>query len=306
MNKKNIFNFKIIGVYFAAALAAIATFPYGYKFSYIFSIENHFLQMAVGGLLGTVAMLANMALGAYSLLKIDIKSNKTHAVYIFILSILGSIPLGFLCFFGYSSILPIIINIILSLVVIFVNTGINYTAINSLLKNLLGNKKNKFLHGRFVAKMVGFAIGICASSVSYLATAHGLSSLFISYNWSRATSQDLGVYLAIIAWLPFAALYSNATQLAGERLYGFFTQFKRSLKKISTVDILILLFSLLSGSAFAQMVIEFFNPAYYIPMWFKSSLIQLLVMPLLMPLTLLAAATVNYFALRGIIVAQKD
>ncbi len=293
----------------AALIASLATFPYGYKFATLFNLPNDATYVIVGCLLGGSASLANAILGIYSLSNIKI-TQKGNLYGIATLSTLGAIPTGFFSYFGYNHILPISLNVITSIIVVIVNTGINFTAIVNLLKNIknflekkqASKKVNWF---RTVICAIGGIVGVLISLTAYLATTNGIAHIAMNYISSQAAALYIGSTLAIIAWLPLGALYLNSTEIVTEKIYDFFVKLKYNSKHIRIYDLLLIIFVLLSGTAFSRMVYDFYDPKNMIPDFFKLPFIQAIAYHYLMPLALVSSAAVNYFAFINIIKSDK-
>ncbi len=296
---------KLLLVFGFSAIAAAATFPYGYKFATLFHLSSRTLHLSLAYLFGVVAWLANMTLGAYSLLNIKKEKQTGNVFAMAILSIFGAVPMGFFSYEAYQGALPASLNAINSLIVIIVNTGINYTAILNLLKSSKELIKKMGEHVinwvRFSFCTVGGVTGALVSLTAYLATTNGLAHIFMHYHLTPSLSLYIAAILAIIIWLPFGALYVNSTQAVVAKIYNFFSKEKHAFKKIKLFNIIFILFALMSGTAFAQMVLDFYHPHNMIPTFFKLPLIQAIASNGLMPFALLSSGAVNYFALVNVI-----
>jgi hypothetical protein len=294
---------KLLFIFIASSIAATATFPYGYKFASVFHLNSYPLHLSLAYLFGGVSYLANMILGTYSLL--NIKKETQNIFLVTTLSIFGAVPMGFFSFTGYQSVLPISLNILNSFIVIIVNTGINYTAIFNLLKNskalIKKSSKQAIYQPRFLLCTAGGIIGALVSITAYLATTNGLAHIFAHYQLTPALALQIAAIIAIIIWLPFGALYVNSTQTVVGNIYAFFSEKGHGFKKIKLHHMALILFVILSGSAFAQMVLDFYHPDNMIPLFFKLPLIQMIAHHYLMPFALLSSAAVNYFALVRVI-----
>jgi hypothetical protein len=296
---------KLILVFGASAIAATATFPYGYKFAALFHLNSHTLYLSIACLLGGVAWLANTTLGSYSLLNMKKGKQAQNVFLMTMLSIFGAVPMGFFSYAAYENALPATFNVINSLIVIIVNTGINYTALFNLLKSSKELIKKMSEHAinwvRFSFCTVGGITGAVVSLTAYLATTDGLANIFLHYHLTPSLSLRVAAILAIIIWLPFGALYVNSTQAVVAKIYNFFSEEEHAFRKIKFSNIIFILFALMAGTAFAQMVLDFYNPHNMIPVFFKLPLIQTIASNGLMPLALLSSAAVNYFALVEVI-----
>ncbi|MCC2666295.1 MAG: hypothetical protein K0S63_211 [Gammaproteobacteria bacterium] len=292
---------KLLLVFSASAIAAAATFPYGYKFAALFHLNSPALHLLLAYLLGGVAWLANMTLGAYSLLNIKKEKQTQNFFLMMILSIFGAVPMGFFSYAAYKSTLPSSLNVLNSLIVIIVNTGINYTALFNLLKSgkeLIKKMGEHAINGvRFLFCTVGGTIGAIVSLTAYLATTDGLAHILLHYHLTPSLSLQIAAILAIIIWIPFGALYVNSTQAVVAKIYNFFSEEEHAFRKIKFFNIIFIVFALMAGTAFAQMVLDFYHPHNMVPVFFKLPFIQAIAANGLMPLALLSSAAVNYFAL---------
>ncbi len=304
------FNLKFTLIVIAALIASLATFPYGYKFSFLLNLPNGLSYIIVGCLLGGISSLANAILGVYSLSSIKI-TKKTHTYIIAAISTLGAIPTGFFSYFGYLPILPNTLNIVTSIVVLMVNSAINFTAVLNLsysVKKFLHERHsvNKINWARTLVCVMGAVIGAIVSLTAYLATTNGIAHMALNVVSSPNTALHIGSILAFIAWLPLGALYLNAMGFVTAKIYDFAAALRANIKKVDFYKILLVIFVLLSGTAFSRMAYDFYAPQNMLPSFFKSNFIQFLAYHYVMPLALISAAAVNYFALINMIKPEKD
>lgn len=291
----------------AGITAASGTIPYGWNFALNFPISNTSVKLILSLTFALTAAFANAALGAYSLLYIRrAETDSKFNLIAIAIAVIGSIPTGFICFVGYEKILTTFLNILLSVTVIVVNAAINFTAIRKAINSIINHLKQKnqrnteITSQEKIAKMIGLIIGLTVTLTFYLASTNGLYQLFkLVHSFSTDTIKHLSQLLAIIIWLPGAALFGNSTQIVACLVYNFTKSFKQKIHKISWINICIILLAILSAGGFAQMTIDFFNPTMNIPDFFKQSYIQKLIFTVFVPLSYLASAAVNGIALRN-------
>jgi hypothetical protein len=293
-------NYKLVICAFLSFCAALGTLPYGYRFAEIFGLKNKLFLITFGLTFALTAGLANMMLGTYSLT--NKKPGEKMVPSILLLSTLGSMPYGFLCYFGYQSLLPFVLNVTISVIVVIVNAGIGYTAIRNLLlsiKPLFTSQKEKLklFSGQAIVRMLGFLIGLSVSIVTYLAASSGITDLLISFNQTWLVQQHFGFIIAIIPWLPAAALFANANQVVAADLYHSVSDFQNIGKNLNLNTVLLILFCLASGTAIAEMTFESFDLAKHIPAFFKTDLIQIIAHSYLVPIALFSSAALNYFSI---------
>lgn len=280
--------------------AALGTIPYGYQFPTFFGWENSTLLISFGVFFAFCACIANMMLGTYSLLNIKNKKTEKIKLNVIVVSTLGSIPYGFLCYFGYQNTMPFLINIIISVIVVIVNTGIGYTAIKNLIisfKELFHPEKQKTHARETISHIVGFLIGIAISLVTYLAASSGITDLLVYYNQTTLLQYNVGFILAVISWIPCAALFANANQIVAAELYNNLKSFQKFFKNINWVNILFFIFCIASGTAIAQMTSDSFS-AKRIPALFKSDFVQYVAQHYLIVIALFSSAALNYFSMK--------
>ena len=310
-----ILNILVIGVIVLAALiASSGTLPFGWDFAKNFFSANSVAHFIFGVLFAATAALANTALGTYSLLAIKRATKKfEQRLLAAFISAVGAIPSGFICYEGYKNMIPAFFAAILSLIVSLVNGAIGYTAMKNAIKNIYSylatdkttraaNKKSTqpISIGEKIAKICGLIIGISVTVTFYLASAQGLIDIFMNLlELPLAMAKSVSYPLAVILWLPGAALFGNSTQIVAGTIYRFIVEIRQNIQAATYKDLSITIFSLFSGGAFAQMTAEFFNPAINIPDIFKSPFIQLLAVKLLVPFAFIASASVNMVALKS-------
>jgi hypothetical protein len=280
--------------------AALGTVPYGYQFAEMFGIPNPTFLLTFGVIFALCASLANMMLGTYSLLNIKTKKTEKINKNIILVSTLGSVPYGFLCYFGYQNTLPSLANIAISVIVVVVNAGIGYTAIKNLMisyKEMMSTPNKQGGDVAFV-RIIGFLIGIAISLVTYLAASSGITDLLIHFNQTTLVQYHLGFILAILSWIPCAALFANANQTVAGELYTNVKDFRTFLKSVNFINILFLLFCLASGTAIAQMTASSFSPEKNIPALFKADIVQFIVQHYLIITALFSSAALNYFSIK--------
>jgi hypothetical protein len=294
------FNKKLITCIILSFFAALGTVSYGYQFAKYLQPHSTVVLMSVGAIFAMCAMLANMMLGTYSLMNIKSENNQKIQLPILLVSSVGAIPYGFLCFFGYQNISPSIVNISISSIVVIVNAGIGYTAIQNLWFNLqkmftksAGNNTPKM---KIIVQLVGFIIGLAISLLTYMAASSGITDLFIHYHLTTLVEYKAGFILAILSWIPCAALFANANQEVAGELYDKVGNFNKFLKSINKFSVAFFLFCLCSGTAIAQMMAVSFAPDKNIPEVFKADMIQILVQYLI-PIALFSSAALNYFSI---------
>ena len=134
----------------------------------------------------------------------------------------------------------------------------------------------------------------------YLAGTQGLHNLLPALKLEKL-NDPIFIYLsAIFLWFPLACLFSNSFQKIIGNIYQL-TKRERILKNLNYFIVILFVFCIFSGSAFAQMTKEFFLPSKYTPWVFKTEFVQYAVNYFLVPLALLVSASVNAVALQGLI-----
>lgn len=295
---KKIFSPKVIIILICSFIAGMGTTPYGFRFAKILDNYNYFLFLGVGGLFAATALFANMALGSYSLMNVNFKQKLINSYYLIIGSIVSALPFGFICYFGFKNYLPFIINLITSIIVFVVNTGISYSA----LYNFLSDKKNQKIKKtafdlRFVQQL-GFVIGFFVSITVYVATAHGMTHLLTSIMGNPSLAFYIASIVAIFSWIPFLALYSSSTKIVSERIYLSFSKKLSKVNKINKLNLLFIVIAIGSGASFTQIAIDFFNPNTDIPSFFKTEFMQSFIDQFIIPCAFFSSAAVNYLALK--------
>jgi hypothetical protein len=284
-----------------SVFAALGTIPYGYRFAEYLG-ENAAVLLIFGIMFAAAASLANVMLGTYSLLDMKSDSKKKIDPRIIFVSTVGSVPYGFLCYFGYQNTLPLLINVFISVVVVVVNAGIGFTAISNLILNIreIANNKSsnsKSTVGDGVVRLVGLVIGLAISVVMYLASSSGITDLLIHYNQVELVHYHAGFIIAIFSWIPGAALFANANQIVASELFQKVSDVKKFVAGINLTNIAFLLFCLASGTAIAQMTADSFDPGKNIPAFFKTDVIQYFVLHYLVFIALISSAALNYFSI---------
>jgi hypothetical protein len=227
------------------------------------------------------------------------------------LSTVGSVPYGFLCYFGYQNTLPLVINVTISVIVVIVNAGIGYTAIRNLFittKRLLvrsSHAESTTTKPEAAVRCLGFIVGVAISLVTYLAACSGITDLFTHYGLNTLVHYNAGYILAISSWIPCMALFANANQIVAGELFVKLSDFKKFVKGISLSNIAFLAFCLASGTAIAQMTADSFDPAKTIPGFFKVEAIQFLVQHYLIIIALFSSAALNYFSIAKLLQRMK-
>ena len=309
--KKKIYNIKFGICFFFALIASSGVILYGYEFANLIQIKLKYLVVTIGLLSASCSMLANIILGTYSLL--IIKKNKTDDInwIIMLVSLIGSVPYGFLCFFSYQKTLPIIVNTTLSCIVFIVNAGIGYTALKKVyegVSNYAGKKKlrDKVGLSEKGVRLLGIFIGAIISTTMYLATCHGLTDLFNKFGFHQLVDMQVGYYLAIVSWIPVAALFANGNQAVAYNLYSAIVNFKKTISSTKISDISLIVFCLFSGTAIYSMMHDAYDSTKIIPDFFKLDMIQALVNNYLLPIALLSSGAINFNAIQNIKAYLKD
>lgn len=295
-----------IPIILAALVAASGTTPYGWKFSYTI-LHSPMLNIFLGIIFASTATFANAALGAYSLL--DALQKWRHETFFKVIILLGvsfaaAIPLGFICFVGYQGILPVAVNIFISIIVVIINTGVGFTAINNLLMKIISyfNQRNQDRQRNYhegsekTSRIVGFLLGLAVTLTFYLAGTDGLSLLLANTSLNKNLIRIISYSCAFIIWIPAAALFSNSSQEAGGIIYKYVSEFHK-LKEIHLKNIVIIIIAVLSGAAYTQMTVEFFNINKNIPMIFKSDIVIFFSHHVLTVISYLVSIAVNEIAL---------
>lgn len=307
MKKNHIYLLLII---LASLISALGNIPYGFRFSYTVFPSFEPFSMIAGLVFALTASLANAALGSYSLLSMHVEKFSELRISVLILSILASIPTGFMCFLGYRNIIPNTINSIVSIMVCIVNSGIGYRAISNLIedgKKLRANylkwvNNTYYLMGvipELTIRTLGFILGLGVSLVSYAAASDGMHIVFSNFNFTNNWISPLIYVLAVLPWIPSAALFANSTQQVSGDIYQKTRDiiFNKANDHINPTQLFIIIVSILSASSLCQIVLELLSPSSHIPELFKAEDIQLIIHRILAPITFISSACVNYLAL---------
>lgn len=294
----------------SAIVASLGTYPYAKDFSHSL-FNNHTLSLFIAGIFVPAAVSANIALGVYSLNDTLVQSRKENGLrtlLIIAICLLAALSNGFMCFVGYYDRLNVFTNILLSLAVVSVNTGIGFSAINNALNDLThltkpnSGKKIKRAFKQDPAKqflsLVVMLSALLVTLTAYLASTHGLSMLLEQTSLSVDMIKKISYITAIVIWLPGAALFANGSRITLLKLYE---GFKSKRLKFSYVSMGIILIAIASGSAYAQMALEFFNTSKFIPNIFKDLASHVnFVFYVIMPLAFIISGTVNAYALENL------
>lgn len=298
-------HWKLTFLFSMAIIASLATFPYGFRFAYHCGINNPIITIILGIFFATIATVANTILGTYSLMQISFKKFNRMRLIIIMISIIGSIPVGFFCYFGYEKIIPSLLNCILSTVVVIVNGAIGLTAMRNLIdkqrsvtKYLFSFFKNQscMINGEIFFCLIGFLIGIAVSSIGYLATVNGIHRIFISHPDGQGSQYHFCYLLSIFAWLPLAALYAHANATVTKEIYGSIVNLSHWIKKFNVISLLSFIFFLSSGTALAQIARETIERSVNITDVFITRPFSELFYSFIIPLALISSAAVNYFS----------
>jgi hypothetical protein len=173
--------YQFLLVIIATTISAMGTVPYAYRFGQ--TLWQGYLAVTVWSVvLVATAVLANVALGAYSLLNMQAKQTAIQPVKLIMFSLLSAIPVGFMCYSAYQTIFAIPLNVFISIIVTLVNTAIGYTAVLSLylsFQSLSHNSKSgsKMPLGELFFRTIGFLMGVMVSLTAYMAAVHGITQL---------------------------------------------------------------------------------------------------------------------------------
>lgn len=295
----------------SAAIASIGTYPYANNFAISVFPSSWAL------LLGTVffvpaALFANVALGTYSILD-SLKSSKDMPAFkfsiIITIALITSLATGFICFVGYNETLSLQSNIIVSLMVTLVNAAIGFSAINKasdyfFLSALQVSPKNMATILKKGIIMLVMAGALLASFIFYFATTNGLLSIADYYGHFNKYTKVATYLFSIVVCLPDAALFINASRITVSQFYDKLSQNRFS---FSLTGFFILAISILSGSAYAQMSLEFFNVSKQIPELFRQiASHNTLVLYVIMPIAFTISSLVNAYALSNVLKKFKQ
>lgn len=156
-------NIKLASIIIIATIASIGTIPYGFRFAITLGFHSHWLIWMVGSFLGIASALGNIALGSYSLLSMQIAQKSKNPILLFIASLLSAIPMGFVCYVGYNSLLPFSLNLLTAFAVTLINAAIGYTAISNLMIEIKHLSTNAFSTGELFFKLIGLLIGVASA-----------------------------------------------------------------------------------------------------------------------------------------------
>lgn len=293
--------YKLISSIILSIFSSLGSLPYGYRFAvHIFSTEP-ILQIIFGCIFSLAIVIANAALGTYSLTKLKLPPTNW---YLFIFSFCSAIPIGFICYFGYQNLLPFSLNCGLSLIVTIVNIGIAYTAISDLVQEVKKTKGFSALSDMAV-QSVGFSIGLVVSAVNFLAASAGVNNLLLYYQQNFLYQHHLAYIVGLIAWLPYAALFGHSNQIAAAEIYKVIRNFWQGEKVFSLVGWAIILLCLASGTSYFQIVHELFEPSKKIPEFLKTGNIEYLANNFLAPIAIYSNAFVNFVSLKKLLALLK-
>lgn len=293
----------------AATISSMGNYPYAKNFAY-FIIENENAKWIAAIVFIFTAVVANIILGVYSLhdsLSMLEKISWIKRLLIGFISFIASCSMGFICFFGYHKTLPIAINSLLSIFVVIVNAGISFSAVNKLFESLLtlfsSSKSKKINLFYFFISFITIIFAVMASFCTYLASTNGMVNILIYWNINTFYPIISVYFLSILVWLPFAALFSYGSFTAMSHIYKTFAT--KNIK-LSWLNFIVLLVAVPSGSAYAQMIIEFFDPSRHIPSLFQFiATYQTIIIYFLMPAGFIISSLVNAYALTNLIKILK-
>lgn len=290
---------------FMAAIASLGTMPYGFQFAHVFTLSNNHLYILFGSLFAITAAIANTALGTYSILNIKPNFHK-KATLLIIISFASTIPIACMCYFAYIKLVPLYINVITTMAVTLINTGIAYTAIENLMIEL---KQSQFIRYQLMdvfVRTIGFMLGIGASLAACMAAIHGLNELFnyVLIDTDKQFIFHLACIIGFGSWLPIAILYANSMQIILSKLYHSFASRKLNFQ-LDFFNLLVFFIAVFAGTSFAQIAIMFFNTNMHIPDIFKIPSIQVFIYHFLIPISYIANIGVNYLALKNVFATFK-
>ncbi len=287
----------------AAMIAPIGMVPYAWNFSAtVTDLVPFAITLSILFLL--TALPANAVLGFYSLSTLG-EANNTGIkgfMLVAVLSLLSAIPLGFISYIGYKNILTSSLNLSLSIVIVIVNFAIGFNGVHNGLRDFIYFKNNfqDITLDETYVRIIAFIFGLIITLTFYLAGTHGLHNLLLALKLEKLNNPIFIYFSALLLWFPLACLFSNSFQKVIGNIYQLIKR-KKILKNINYFIVILFIFCIFSGSAFAQMTKEFFLPDKYIPWIFKTEIVQYMVKYFLVPLALLVSASVNAVALKGLI-----
>jgi hypothetical protein len=301
---------KYLLIVVSAVVSSFGCYPYAKAFATTLLGTNLAADILAAIFIPT-AMLANIALGVYSLhnfLQTRKQISISRGVAIAIISLIAAMAWGFMCFVGYSGTFSIQTNLLLAFMVTLVNGGINFSAINSITEAILkkvhskspiaGNATTNKKVLQTTLNCVAQTCALFAALSAYLACTNGFTTLLNNHgNVSRLW--EIGIYcFSLLIWFPTAILFANATRVVMAKLFEYF---EHKCKRVSLQTVAIIIFAGFSASAFAQMSIEFFDHSKSIPEIFKIiSQHNNFVFYIIMPLSFIMSALLNSYALNSL------
>lgn len=294
----------------SAVVASLGTYPYAKDFSHTL-FNNHTLSLFIASIFVPAAVSANIALGVYSIndtIAQSKRENRVHNLLIISICSISALATGFMCFVGYYTRLPFLANLFLSIMVVTVNIGIGFSAMNKALKDfsqISKSNKSKTVKmepkGKSLRILISILIVLSALVVTltaYLASAHGLRMLLGHTALNTDTVKHISYLTAILIWLPNATLFANGSRITILKIYD---SISRKNFQFSYLSIFIIIIAVASGSAYAQMSLEFFDACKFIPGVFKNVARHYnFVFYGIMPLAFLISAVVNGYALENL------
>ncbi len=287
----------------AAGLASLGCLPYGLQFAKLLEPHHTVLYALAAIIFPAASCLANAALGVSSFFNMRrYHAAAAQANLLHLISFLSVLPIGCICYFGYYLHLPSLYTWTLTLAVILINTIIAHSAIIDFLARFNLKKLESLAGSELTFRALGFLIGFCVSLTAYMAAIHVLTGFFMFLlNTTQHAAYLFACFFGLISWLPFSILFANSTQITAGAFYHFLTKFKHQIKFLDWPHLALLLFALASGTAFSQMTLVFFGTDRVIPLFFKNDFIQDSIHLILVPLALLSSASVNFIALKNIL-----
>lgn len=295
-------------IFLSAFIASLGTYPYAKDFAHSL-FHNKSFSVLAAGILIPATLSANMALGAYSLqnsIQQSKKSSMIRNMFVFSISLLSALATAFMCFVGFYHQLPIPINLLVSFVVLLINGGIGFSAINNAMNDV--TKVKRLSDARVRRNLNPFKVAVVILTIlsallvaltAYLAITHGLSSLANYFKISNGTLQKFIYLFSVIIWLPGALLFANGSRITIAKIYDNVSQRKFNFSVLTTTICLVALFS---GAAYAQMALEFFDTCKCIPEFFKRLADHYnFIFYFFMPLAFIISAIVNGYALNNLL-----
>lgn len=291
----------------SSAIASLGTYPYAKDFSSSL-FNNHNFALLIAAILVPAALSANIALGTYSLQNTLTQTHKTDTsrfLIVFAISSLAALSNGFMCFVGYNESLPILVNLLMSVMVVIVNAGIGFSAINTAIDDLKQSTKHRQSKSKsktsskqplkvFIS-LITIVSALMVTLTAYLASAHGLTTLLNHSGYTDTLLQKFVNPFAVLIWFPGAVLFANGSRATVAKIYDVISQNKINFSYIS-LGVFIIAFA--SGCAYAQMSLEFFDTCKNIPDFFKNIARHYnLIFYFFMPIAFVISATVNGYAL---------